>query len=498
MRLIGRLTSGLVGILLILNTTVLWASEPDTPVTPLLMRWREYDSYKSGLEATLPGLHDSYTVIPAIPNYHFVYTDISNDGWMYMTVGEEFALIGETSPPIGSVYRMRGDGSQRERIAEGVCILNVTFSLDGQWLVFQRTDGDFYRVRVDGTSLENLTQEYTSKSPFLRIYGCSSKAVVSPDNQWLWFNAAPDPRSPYSLYRVPFDPSHSQPAEAILGEKGLYMGIHDWPFDSEWMILSVNEMYYRFNAATHELLPLFNVPAGYQLEYFTVLLPKHDLLLVRGVKRDGDTIIEYGAWGLRLGDSEPLWVIQNRYGRPRIERYSDDGVYWFSGNTFNRMRWDGKQGDTTNLGSPSFYRDGNLSSDKQWIYFSAGDYTSYLFRGWLSANRVEELAEFNNADALDIAPSPDGKWVAVSAVDHSPQPPQSDVYLMRPDGSDLHQVAQIEGDASVIWSIPVVRTWQPIPLMLIAIALLVIGLIPRRWFRFLHRQPVLMSRTLIL
>lgn len=484
MPLIGRLTSGLVGILLILNTTVLWASEPDTPVTPLLIRWYENDSYKSGLEATLPGLHDSYTVLPAIPNHHFVYTDISDDGWVYMWVGEENVPLVETSVLIGSVYRMRGDGSQRQRIVKEVILPRISFSRDGQWLVFQRIDsGDFYRIRIDGTSLQNLTANFSGYIPIDDLY---MHPVISPDNQWLLFKAYPvDYTSPITLYRIPFDPNSGQAPEILLENEELYKANISWPFESEWALIHLNDLYYRFNPSTLELLPLFDVPQDVKLRYVSILLPKHHLLLVKGVRYQGDIAVEYYHWGLRLEDDEPLWVLKpfHQYGLStlNIRPYSDDDVFWEDSTGIYRMRWDGKWGESLRSQPINWY--GDLSPDKQWIYFQLSgqwNISISLYRGRISDGQVEKLGEFVTTNSIGIAPSPDGKWVAVSAVDHGPQTPQSEVYLMRPDGSDLHQVAQIEGDASVIWSIPVVRTWQPIPLMLIAIALLVIGLIPRR------------------
>jgi Tol biopolymer transport system component len=75
--------------------------------------------------------------------------------------GEWIAFIGGRSFADGSIFRVRPDGRGLLRLAEGLRnIRDLQWSPDGQWLLFQANhEGpeDIYRIRPDGSQLENLT-----------------------------------------------------------------------------------------------------------------------------------------------------------------------------------------------------------------------------------------------------------------------------------------------------------------------------------------------------
>lgn len=490
MRLIGRMTFGLMGILLALITLVQWGWRSETGISTLLLRWDRQISpnypsrHEYGIDVTMPGRTSSYALIPPRRSYNFqLLTNLSHDGWLYTWEAEDWIDIDPNGLPVGPIYRMRGDGSQRQRVVEGVVGYSWATSDDKQWLVFQQANNrDFYRVRLDGSSLQDLTANFEGYISYTQwLY--APDITVSPDNHWLWFTAAPSPGTPQNLYRVPFNPQHSQPAEVMLEAQGFYISAIQWPFTSDWLLIRRNDGYYRFNASTRELLPLFNMPPDIELEYSIVLLPEHQLLLAYGVRWDGDTALERYYWGVQLGNAEPLWMVKAPYRDSAfIMPYTQDEIYWQAGDNIHRMRWDGKQGDETIL-KQAGYDYAALSPDKQWIYFQqSGRYYAsvYLYRWRISDGMIEKLHQFQGAGTLGVSPSPNGEWLAVTIVTGDEEFAETEVYLMRPDGSELHQVAHLAGSSGATWGLPVNRSWQPIRLLMLGIGLLLLGLWPRR------------------
>ncbi|MBN1309923.1 MAG: PD40 domain-containing protein [Anaerolineae bacterium] len=87
---------------------------------------------------------------------------------------------------------------------------------------------------------------------------------------------------------------------------------------------------------------------------------------------------------------------------------------------------------------------------------SQGVYSSHLYRYDLETGYLVNLSSGQNVEDMYASWSPDGEWLAVVRRDRSvPDQYSSQIWLMRPDGSDAHPVTPV---SDVLHSTPV---WSP-------------------------------------
>src|SRR5204863_9588894 len=75
--------------------------------------------------------------------------------------GKHRILMNRIGPSDADLFIANADGTgERKLLPSGGFDYNATFSADGKWIVFTSERGgscDIYRVRVDGSGLEGLT-----------------------------------------------------------------------------------------------------------------------------------------------------------------------------------------------------------------------------------------------------------------------------------------------------------------------------------------------------
>lgn len=259
----------------------------------------------------------------------------------------------------------------------------------------------------------------------------------------------------------------------------------------EWVIFSMDNTLYRIRNDGTGLSLLFDEAeiVGYieraeAPDYVVMTYPEHDLVIVRhrnlifGVNSEtGHILWQVESYGEGFDEYQPSgWVVPNT------------SVCCSRFNVFTGVTQNMPDSDST---LPLIY----LASD------ATGRWMAYAEMNPVTQHRDSWLYDWDTGQSRLIrrtmdsfgqyAWSPDGEWLLMEdEITHN-------WYRLRLDDGHMELLLTDGIYRPVAWMRPLTRTWQPIPLMLIASALLVIGLIPRRLFGFL-RRPVLMSRTLTL
>ncbi len=129
------------------------------------------------------------------------------------------------------LYRMRPDGSQIDFIASIPLVNEQSYfwSPDGEWIALFSPDkqdlkADLYRVRVDGSGLQHLTDVNSSAATL--------SVGWSPDSQWISFTGYADKKA--SFYRMPASGGTVQNlTPEPLSLQGLYRPA--WSPDGQWI-----------------------------------------------------------------------------------------------------------------------------------------------------------------------------------------------------------------------------------------------------------------------
>lgn len=147
---------------------------------------------------------------------------------------------------------------------------------------------------------------------------------------------------------------------------------------------------------------------------------------------------------------------------------------------FYHLSVDGRlitQGIHQNL-SPSWSQDG------EWITFSSdetGDYELYKIRP--DGSERTRLSDSSGWDG-NAQWSPNGEWIAFNSNRNG----ESDIYLMRPDGTELHRLTDSPAiDMFPFWIPPQERSWQALPLLMLALLLFNYALFTKHINQFFHQ-----------
>jgi Tol biopolymer transport system component len=141
--------------------------------------------------------------------------DLSDDSWLifWMAMGER-----------GDIYRMRPDGSDLENLTQNVAEIESlrAISPDQQWLYLEGNH-QLYRMSIDGRVFEQLTHE-----------DIQSFVTLSPDGEWLYFTRYSDQIMDSEAYRMRSDGSEIHRLETM---NGFYFYGQTF-FAGEWLYLS--------------------------------------------------------------------------------------------------------------------------------------------------------------------------------------------------------------------------------------------------------------------
>ena len=108
-------------------------------------------------------------------------------------------------------------------------------------------------------------------------------------------------------------------------------------------------------------------------------------------------------------------------------------------------------GETHQVSEWSYELIAGWSPDGNQLYYVVpftGGAAWKMYRHSLSDSQTQELFTIENGTAKALSPriSPDGEWIAYRGRDNS------SIYLVRPDGSDLHLIMDNVGASGLVWS----------------------------------------------
>ncbi len=283
------------------------------------------------------------------------------------------------------IYRVRPDGTELQQLTDNnISDFSPRWSPDGDWIVYvgewkeitffwTDNDAEIYRVRPDGTELQQLTDNNLG----------DNSPRWSPDGEWIAYAVDNS-----EIYRMRPDGSEQQRLTQVQDAD-----LPTWSPDGEWIaFVSDRSEVYRVR------------PDGTDLELVA----------------EADNISEL-AWS---PDGEWIAFISNR-----------SNIY--------RVRPDGE--NLQLLTSTSMRRVSQLSwsPDGEWIAFSASNNRlgSDLFKITADGSEIEQLTDLSGA-ILSLTWSPDGRKIAFSS-NYVDVGGFFQIYLIRPDGGDIQLLSNM-------------------------------------------------------
>ncbi|GIK64788.1 MAG: hypothetical protein BroJett018_25820 [Chloroflexota bacterium] len=313
------------------------------PTLPTLIMALRQDADRHGVYRVDPEADQWVELIPPL------YDQIQSNGWspdgdwLYLLVCSWQLDIpcGGMGDDYGQTWRVAADGSYAEQLPIPLSA-GITWSPDGQWIVFLGADG-LYRAHGDGSALLNLTAD-EGVHPLGGGSWATWRPVFSPDSRRVLFTAYDDITHDVALYWADLTGTEGI-GKISRGDRWLWATA--WPAD-EWLVVNTGDRYASYmrmradGSAIYELSewsdggdiyasPLLILPDG--------LIELPDFLLVGNVNpydNEDDTLS-----GVRLQDGATLWTI------PATTYLSMTPDHWLlflhdSGHFF-KMRLDGSQ-----------------------------------------------------------------------------------------------------------------------------------------------------------
>ena len=330
---------------------------------------------------------------------------------------------------------------------------NPSLSPDGKWVVYggdQAGNMDIYRRAVGGENAINLTKDEPSDD---------DEPAFSPDGERIAFRSGRDGGGIFVMgptgeavkrvtsrgYHPTWSPDGKQVAFAT---EDVPLNPQDAEGQSELWVADVNtDSAWRIPGDTDAVTPSWS-PHGYRIAYTKRL--SHPL--------------QPHIWTIPAGGGRPAAVTGGKY-TDWNPAWSPDGRYLYfasnRGGTMNlwRVPIDEKSGKAEGAPEPITTPAPHLTQ----ISVAAGGheivYASALRTMNIQMARLDSVADTvvgeptwvtaGSRSWTDPDPSPDGRWVAYYSLDQ----PEGDIYVSRPDGTDLRQVTgDSAGDRVPRWS----------------------------------------------
>lgn len=412
------------------------------PTLPTLIMALRPDDEGYGVYRVDPQTDEWVELIP--PLYDQIQSnDWSPDGdWLYLLVCSWQLDIpcGGMGHDYGQLWRVTADGTYAERIPIPQSS-GVTWSPDGQWMVFFCGDG-LCRARGDGSDFLNLTEE---AGLHLVDIGnrLSWRPVFSPDSRRVLFTAYDDVSLKVALYWADLVGTDGV---GIIAQGDAWMWAMAWP-TLDWLIVNMGDWYQSYmrmradGSAIYELSewsdggdiyasPLLILPDG------IIELP--DFLLFGNVNPydNEDDMMS----GVRLQDGATLWTI------PATSYLSMTPDHWLlflhDSGQFFKMQLDGSQLTPLATIAPRLgpydkyidwlpYGDGGIfayrnheTASTEVYYLRADDTPQPLTLLYHTPNYLEILDTITGGDAVLIGEHRDTKLLVqqISTSDGAVQP----------------------------------------------------------------------------
>lgn len=467
MKRVLKITSGLMGVLLLGLTAGLFHSRQQGPLpeTVLVM---VYDGWgNSELRRVFVGNDFQQTIIPTAQRDPMKFKIIgwsSDRKWLYYTDDTDMIFHHDAGIPV-RLFRVRSNGSHREALTEPM--FQYALSPDKTWLAYTtfspNSAAALHWIPLNGGQRITLDAIVASPRTLLYTVGDEGSVYVASNQQILyqaWHN---------DNYRVMVVERDGAPPHPFILELTGFTQIQYWTPDGEWILLSSQVQgpsgLYRVRPDGSDLREL-------PREFFSDIQAwspiAGGIILLR-------TATDYA--GILLSDGGVLWRAEE------VSHIEIDSSYtwmllWFNDGRLALQRFDGRQ--RTMLDFPiDYFSFQGWSADDKWFFWQTQDLENYISEIWrfnLTTRREERI--YRGDGVIQMQPMlPNDEWIYF--VERLSQ----QLYRIRPDGSQRQWVGNTSFAEAIEKSHKFELTWQPLPLFFAGAALLIGSLIAGR-----HRQ----------
>ncbi len=304
------------------------------------------------------------------------------------------------------------------------------------WILYTGTDGQFYRIEVDGTHSQQLTTGVGRKQFY----------TFSPAQDWIYYTVHPensDAADTADLYRVKVDGSDQQ---NILTLPSIFSYPVGWLGD--WLYLVVDAFsdadgLYRMQADGTNFQPLTDTLSIYSFDawrdgwlYFSAQTQDNPMQLYR-IRENGEQL-----QSLTRPDQVYIFVA-----------LSPDGnwIYFHSDLTLYRMKTDGTQHQSIELDFGIDFIAG-FSPDGEWLHFDGRQGYRYtdMYRVKADLSEAQNLTG-HLEESFFVSFSPDGESVLFSKPD--PELGGYSLYLMDTETLEVTRFTRLfGGEYTGFWS----------------------------------------------
>lgn len=312
-----------------------------------------------------------------------------------------------------------------------------------------------------------------------RLVAFRTVHVFSADDQWLYITAQePDPPR-YEVIALRL--SDGVLIDVTNGHGGTN-GVHLQGQVGDWLIFDRGEQMFRIRSDGSDFGPLFDPPIPPSEDepslppYVFMTYPPYHLALIQHDRQTLAVDVEAGKIVWQHDDPIYGFMFFSADGWVRLTRGLGEIRLHLPTGEIQPM--------PAVFSAPSTYRQAD-SSDGRWTLYEQQNPSTGIFEWWRYdwASGQSRLILADTTELIFRGVSPDGQWIW--AEDNH----ESKLKRVRVSDGHIERVFP-RGDYRIVaWMYPFIPTWQPLPLMLLSLALLIIGLMPRRLLQLRHPPP---------
>lgn len=329
---------------------------------------------------------------------------------------------------------------------------------------------DLYSLQTDGTTEYLLNRELPDD--YLLDY-FNMRLSYSPDGKWVVFDAYAAYGQTSAVYRVRIDGTGLQNVSRRLGNNAHFL---EWLPNQEEMVISTRKQTYIVNLTAHTSRRLIDANLLHQA-YFYRWIPETNLFLVHdldtitdlGVRVDGRVAWAYPqeGWSFAFGGVNKAIHLSKGVGSPNNQyiRFGDIATGKFEEFPLPVDLYGYRYSWSLNGNWVAFYVDNNQTGHEE------------LWKLDVTTRQFTLLWWTPGGDIFEIWVSPDGQEILVDAA----TPTWAGLLRMNPDGSDVRELTSVQdielGEHDFVdWATLPDRAWQPVILGGGGIGLVAVGL----------------------
>lgn len=250
-----KITSGLMGVLLLVMVGVMGVGRYDQPL-PKLMVVMSHSNDRLWLDAIAVGRKRTFKMTPTFRNIE-LNSPKPSDHWIYLR------MFGGGDPYATGIYHLSLDGSHFERLTHYFPRAKVySISPDEEWIAYRPDAQSTQRIstaRIDDAAAVNVVSEDIELTTRVDLgidpsSGQPQHFLWSLDSQWLFFVGKRGDEQP-NLFRA--CPNGACLEQLTHLEWGQNISLTHWITD-EWLIISINERFYQMRLDGSQMSPLLD------------------------------------------------------------------------------------------------------------------------------------------------------------------------------------------------------------------------------------------------